>query len=102
MSAQPLLTQETLRALLQDGIAKGLWTLEDLDTPSPGYMTLWADNASHLVRFKVEQPFFKNPLRSDETPQLEPTVEPPQPTAAATPDNDDLFNFDNVKQEPPF
>ena len=36
-----------MRKLLQDGIAKGYWTMEDLDKPPPGYIQALADWKTH-------------------------------------------------------
>jgi len=62
-----------LRKMLQDGIAKGLWTLEDLDTPSPGFLDQWRDweAACRLESARLGRevpchfPQYKNPLRDD-------------------------------------
>jgi hypothetical protein len=58
------------RLTLRDGIAKGYWTLEQLDQPSPG----WQQNAKsfRLHYPKYPQPEYVNPLR---TPDPDPTVQ---------------------------
>jgi hypothetical protein len=60
----------SVRLTLRDGIAKGYWTLEQLDTPPPG----WAENAKRfrLHYPKYPQPEYVNPLR---TPDPDPTVQ---------------------------
>jgi hypothetical protein len=60
----------SVRLTLRDGIAKGYWTLEQLDQPPLG----WAENAK---RFRIQypkypQPEYVNPLR---TPDPDPTVQ---------------------------
>lgn len=61
------------RKLLQDGIAKGLWTMEDLDKPPPGYIEQVANwkAACRLESARLGRevpcnfPAYKNPLRDD-------------------------------------
>jgi hypothetical protein len=61
------------RKLLQDGIAKGLWTMEDLDKPPPGYIEQLANwkAACRLESARLGRdvpchfPQYKNPLRDD-------------------------------------
>ena len=84
------MTPEERIRLLRYGIEKGYWTLEDLDVPSPGWLQCEEDAKSIPGRTPA---VWENPLREGPTPQPEPTLEPPEPTAAATPDNDDLFDF---------
>ena len=36
-----------LRKLLEDGLAQGYWTMEDLDRPPPGYIQALADWKAH-------------------------------------------------------
>lgn len=63
------------RKLLQDGIAKGLWTMEDLDRPPPGYIEQLANwkAACRLESARLGRevpchfPQYKNPLRDDST-----------------------------------
>jgi hypothetical protein len=60
----------SVRRTLRDGIAKGYWTLEQLDQPSMG----WAENAKS---FRLHHPLYvqheyRNPLR--DVPS-EPSVE---------------------------
>ena len=48
--------------MLQDGIDKGLWTLEDLDRPSPGFKQateMFSPQFGHDYR----PPVWTNPLR---------------------------------------
>jgi hypothetical protein len=60
----------SVRLTLRDGIAKGYWTLEQLDTPSMG----WQENAKtfRLNHPKYPQPEYVNPLR---TPDPDPAVQ---------------------------
>ena len=61
------------RKLLQDGIDKGLWTMEDLDRPPPGYVEQVANwkAACRLESCRLGRevpcnfPAYKNPLRDD-------------------------------------
>ena len=48
---------------LRDGIAKGYWTLEDLDRPSPGWKLA---NESFSPQFgrDFRKPVWTNPLRA--------------------------------------
>jgi len=60
----------SVRLTLRQGIAKGYWTMEQLDSPSPG----WIENAK---RFRVHHPKYqqheyRNPLR-DEPSQVQNT-----------------------------
>lgn len=51
--------------VLRDGIAKGLWTLEDLDTPPPGTRLSFAEYRRFLSdqRYVGKEPVYKNLLR---------------------------------------
>jgi hypothetical protein len=60
---EPLISQASLRSLLERGISNGWWTKEQLDTPPPGYSSLWADNKGHYVAYRVPQRPYTNPLR---------------------------------------
>jgi hypothetical protein len=68
-----LIDRVKLRKLLQDGIGKGLWTLEDLDTPPPGFLDQWHDweTACRLESARLGRevpcnfPAYKNPLRDN-------------------------------------
>ena len=58
-----------VRRLLRSGIEKGLWTMEDLDKPSPG----WEMNAK---TFRVNHPLYvqheyRNPLRDNPDPVVQ-------------------------------
>lgn len=65
-----------MRKLLQRGIDNGLWTMEDLDKPPPGYVQQYADwkascrlESARLGReVPCHFPQYKNPLRDDSTP----------------------------------
>ena len=58
-----LLEHHTVRRMLQDGIAKGLWTLEDLDRPSPGWK-LATESFSPQFGRDFRKPVWTNPLRT--------------------------------------
>jgi hypothetical protein len=75
----------SVRMTLRDGIAKGYWTLEQLDQPSWG----WRENAKsfRLHYPKCPQLEYVNPLRD---PEPEPVVQISEPrdftpTEGATP-----------------
>lgn len=57
--------------VLRSGIAKGLWTLEDLDKPPPGTALSYADYRKFLAsqKFVGEVPVYKNLLRDMEDNQ---------------------------------
>ena len=90
----------SVRLLLRQGIAKGHWTLEDLDTPSMGFQ----ENAKQFRRHypKYEQPVYRNLLRDEEaaasvslsdprdftpTAGQTPALEPPAPLSAPSDDH---------------
>ena len=56
-----------VRQLLRDGIAKGYWTLEDLDEPSPGFAKTKKEYimSNPLSHGKYEGVRHKNLLRDD-------------------------------------
>ena len=58
-----LLEHHTVKRMLQDGIAKGLWTLEDLDRPSPGWK-LATESFSPQFGRDFRKPVWTNPLRT--------------------------------------
>lgn len=60
---KPLMEQATVRRILADGVAKGFWTLEDLDRPSPGWKLA---NESFSPQFgrDFRKPVWTNPLRT--------------------------------------
>ena len=74
----------SVRLTLRQGIAKGYWTMEQLDHPSPG----WAENAK---RFRLHHPNYqqheyRNPLREDDQPtQPVQTAQPVQPDPSYDP-----------------
>ena len=51
----------SVRLTLRQGIAKGYWTMDQLDQPSPG----WAENAKRFRRHhpNYQQHEYRNPLR---------------------------------------
>lgn len=69
----PVLFDGQLRKILQDGIDKGLWTLEDLDRPGPH--TVDACQGGH----------YRNPLRDN--------AQPVQPVQTQRPDFDPSAEF---------
>ena len=59
--------------ILRDGIAKGYWTLEDLDNPPPGTKVNLAEFRHHpmAVNYTGRFPEYKNLLRvSDKTEEI--------------------------------
>ena len=58
-----LLEHHTVKRMLQDGIAKGLWTLEDLDRPSQGFK-LATESFSPQFGRDFKPPVWTNPLRA--------------------------------------
>ena len=101
--ASPVLkdSQSQFVKMLRDGVAKGLWTVEDLDTPSLGYKDLCREIAHHkVVEFRsFTPPPYKNLLREaaavsisdprDFTPTAgqTPALEPPAPISAPSDDH---------------
>ncbi len=57
--------------ILRDGIAKGYWTLEDLDNPPPGTQMNFADYKRFCVaqQYVGKDPVYKNLLREAENNQ---------------------------------
>lgn len=51
--------------VLRDGIAKGLWTMEDLDNPPPGTRMSFAEYRQFLAdqQYIGKEPVYKNLLR---------------------------------------
>ena len=78
-----------VRKILRRGIESGLWTLEDLDRPPPGYQLLCDEMAQHKVielrSFKV--PPYVNPLRDPEPLEAVQVSDPRDftPATGATP-----------------
>jgi len=62
--------------VLRDGIAKGLWTLEDLDNPPPGTRLSFAEYRRFLVsqKFVGQEPVYKNLLRELEDNQQDDLI----------------------------
>lgn len=56
---------------LRDGIAKGYWTLEDLDSPSPGTQMNFAEYRKFCVAqgYIGKEPVYRNLLRDAENNQ---------------------------------
>jgi hypothetical protein len=82
---KPAFDLTSVRLLLRQGIAKGHWTLEDLDTPSMGFQ----ENAKQfrLHNPKYEQYEYRNPLRDPEPLEAVQLSDPRDftPTTGATP-----------------
>lgn len=57
--------------ILRDGIAKGYWTIEDLDTPSPGTQMNFAEYRKFCVAqgYIGKEPVYRNLLRDAENNQ---------------------------------
>jgi hypothetical protein len=57
--------------ILRDGVAKGYWTVEQLDNPSPGTETLLREWSRHPMNqsLKIQQPSYRNLLRDFEEKQ---------------------------------
>ena len=84
---KPAFDPTAVRKILQRGIESGLWTLEDIDRPPPGYQLLCDEMAKHRVlelrAFQV--PPYVNPLRA---PAEEVQISDPRdftPSTGATP-----------------
>jgi len=54
--------------ILRDGIAKGYWTIEDLDSPSPGTQMNFAEYRKFCVAqgYIGKEPVYRNLLRDAE------------------------------------
>jgi hypothetical protein len=63
-------TEDAIR-VLRDGIAKGYWTLEDLDTPPPGTKLTFAEYRRYCSTqgFTGKTPVYRNLLRELEDNQ---------------------------------
>ena len=57
--------------ILRDGVAKGYWTVEQLDNPPPGTKMLLHEWSRHPMNqnLKTEQPTYRNLLRDAEDNQ---------------------------------
>jgi len=57
--------------ILRDGVAKGYWTVEQLDGPPPGTKMLLHEWSRHPMNknLKTEQPTYRNLLRDVEDNQ---------------------------------
>ena len=79
-----LLLDTTLLLQLRNGIEKGLWTLEDLDQPSPGWISnTRVDRRNFPDGYRVIE--YRNPLRA---PVEEVQISDPRdftPATGATP-----------------
>ena len=62
---------EDARKVLLDGIAKGYWTLEDLDSPPPGTALTFSEYSRFCANqgFSFDIPVYKNLLRDPEDNQ---------------------------------
>ena len=79
---QRLISPEALPKLLQDGIDKGRWTLEDLDKPSPSFLIAQQDSMHPKSLCQGKFPSYWNPLR--EPPKQQP---PSDPSAGSVPED---------------
>ena len=69
---KPAFDITSVRLTLRQGIAKGYWTMEQLDRPSPG----WIENAARFRKHhpNYQQHEYRNPLRDEaQPPQPEPS-----------------------------
>ena len=101
---EPAFDLVSIRRTLKHGIERGLWTMEDLDNPPPGYKQLVDEMSRHRVvelrTFKV--PSYKNPLRDAEAaasvslsdprdftpaPGHTPALDPPAPLSQPSDDH---------------
>ena len=75
---QRLISPEALPKLLQDGIDKGRWTLQDLDTPSPSFLIAQQDSMHPKSLCKGKFPTYWNPLRAptQQQPPSDPAADP--------------------------
>jgi hypothetical protein len=76
-----------LRAILRRGVERGLWTVEQLDHPSPG----WLSNTRvcpELFPNGYQGIVYRNPIR-DEPAQVQPL----QPVQKQQPDYDESAEF---------
>ncbi len=57
--------------ILRDGVSKGYWTVEQLDSPPPGTKMLLHEWSRHPMNknLKTEQPSYRNLLRDAEDNQ---------------------------------
>jgi len=62
---KPSFDKTAAMKILRDGIAKGYWTLQDLDEPPPNTKANLADFRRHpmAANFKGEFPAYRNLLR---------------------------------------
>ena len=63
----------SVRLTLRQGIAKGYWTMEQLDSPSQGWIENAARFRKHYPNYQQHQ--YRNPLRD----QAQPTQPQPAP-----------------------
>ena len=71
---EPLYDASSVRQTLRNGIAKGYWKLEDLDTPPPGYIGK-PENHRNLLRDYHSETVDKGPDPRDFTPETDPAPE---------------------------
>ena len=92
-----LLDQSGLQAILQHGINKGYWTLEDLDMPPPEYHRQIADARQSRFFGKnfTPNPPYANPLRKPNTGEAVQPINPRDfDVAAATRPNEGQHHVD--------
>lgn len=80
------LLDTTLLLQLRNGIEKGLWTLEDLDQPSPGWISNTRVDRRHFPN-GYQGIEYRNPLRDPEPLEAVQISDPRDftPTTGATP-----------------
>ena len=63
---KPLMSPAELRQLLERGINNGWWTVEDLDTPPPGWeMTNRMNDRHDCQHLRMPPRHWTNPLREE-------------------------------------
>ena len=63
---EPIATPDGLGRLLASGVASGKWTLEDLDTPSPGWQRTEEERTRAQTPLDPDNPTHKVPCHTDE------------------------------------
>ena len=92
-----LMDLSSVQAILQHGVNRGLWTVEDLDTPPPEYHRQLAD--ARQSRFYgpdfTPNPPYANPLRSPNNAEVVQPIDPRDfDVAAATRPNEGQPDMD--------
>ena len=74
MALERLSSPEKTLQILKRGFANNFWTIEDLDTPSPGYQQAAID----AERLGLTIAPWVNPLRNDPAQSVSPALPAPQ------------------------